>query len=95
MSNELKAKEVRVYKGNEITKRESELHPALKNVVGFVSKEDYDILLASRPTEPKGKELLADADRLEEYAIDADGDFFADDLLSIAQDIRAICEEGK
>ena len=56
MSNELKAKEVRVYKGNEITKREAELHPALKNIVGFVSKQAYDILLNSRPTEPKEQE---------------------------------------
>ena len=42
---------VRVYKGSEITKREAELHPALKDVIGFVSKEDYDRDMNTRQPE--------------------------------------------
>lgn len=41
---------VRFYDGSEITKRESELHPVLKNVIKFVSKEDY-LNLESQLTE--------------------------------------------
>ncbi len=38
---------IRVYKGAEITKRESELHPVLKNVIGFVSLENHQEVVKS------------------------------------------------